>query len=385
MVIPDFRMFEQSNELYHYGIPRRSGRYPWGSGERPYQSAKSLEKIKIHSNQSQRGKIEQSRSKLLKNKSVDLTEEQLNKFKSQYKNLNHVKIDSTTKGKLFLSKDNKVVAMINTEKKNDGTNWIQGLEVFGDNKGTGLSIGLLDIAVKELGADHLSVRKTNKVALKVYEEYGFQTYESNNFMNFMSIKDLKHSSEGEVNFKMNDFYYIAHGGPGSGRYPLGSGERPYQKFEGSGRRSSGGISGYIRSRKAKKAEENEQKRKNDEAKKQLEEAKIKRELEADKERVLRKGTATEVMKYQGELTNQELQSAFTRLNLESQIRNLSQREMQSSMDKVDKIMKTIKTGNEWAKIGTDTYNTIAAIYNATSEGQKKPLTLVGKGSGEKKK
>lgn len=24
-------------ELYHYGIPRRSGRYPWGSGDRPYQ------------------------------------------------------------------------------------------------------------------------------------------------------------------------------------------------------------------------------------------------------------------------------------------------------------------------------------------------------------
>lgn len=26
-----------SNELYHYGMPRRSGRYPYGSGERPYQ------------------------------------------------------------------------------------------------------------------------------------------------------------------------------------------------------------------------------------------------------------------------------------------------------------------------------------------------------------
>ncbi len=23
--------------LMHYGIPRRSGRYPWGSGENPYQ------------------------------------------------------------------------------------------------------------------------------------------------------------------------------------------------------------------------------------------------------------------------------------------------------------------------------------------------------------
>ena len=29
-------------------------------------------------------------------------------------------------------------------------------------------------------------------------------------------------------------YYISHGGPGSGRYPLGSGERPYQKYEGGG-------------------------------------------------------------------------------------------------------------------------------------------------------
>lgn len=26
------------DEIYHYGMPRRSGRYPWGSGDRPYQS-----------------------------------------------------------------------------------------------------------------------------------------------------------------------------------------------------------------------------------------------------------------------------------------------------------------------------------------------------------
>ena len=29
---------EEENELYHYGTPRHSGRYPWGSGENPYQS-----------------------------------------------------------------------------------------------------------------------------------------------------------------------------------------------------------------------------------------------------------------------------------------------------------------------------------------------------------
>lgn len=190
--------------------------------------------------------------------------------------------------------------------------------------------------------------------------------------------------EGEVNFKMNDIYYFAHGGPGSGRYPLGSGDRPYQKLEGS-RSKSGGIAGYIKSRRAKKAEE-QQKKAMDQAKKRAEEdAERKRQHDADKERVLKKGTAAEVMRYQGELTNQELQSAYTRLNLEAQLRSLSQREIKSTMDKVDRVMKNVKTGTEWVKIGTDTYNTFAAIYNATPEGQKKPLTLVGKGEQKKKK
>ena len=29
-------------ELSHYGVPRRSGRYPWGSGDNPYQRNRSL-------------------------------------------------------------------------------------------------------------------------------------------------------------------------------------------------------------------------------------------------------------------------------------------------------------------------------------------------------
>ena len=31
-----------TNELYHYGTPRHSGRYPWGSGENPYQHEKGF-------------------------------------------------------------------------------------------------------------------------------------------------------------------------------------------------------------------------------------------------------------------------------------------------------------------------------------------------------
>lgn len=182
---------------------------------------------------------------------------------------------------------------------------------------------------------------------------------------------------------MNNFYYISHGGPGSGRYPLGSGERPYQKFEGSRRKGSTGISGYIKSIKTRKQEEQRQKSAEEAQKRVVDEAERKRQHDADKERVLREGTASEVLQYQGELTNQELQNAFTRLNLEKQLQGLSQKEIESAVDKVDNIMKTIKTGTEWAKIGTDTYNTLAAIYNATPEGQQKPLPLVG-GGGKKK-
>lgn len=37
----DFWKGSLMNEIYHYGIKRRSGRYPWGSGDRPFQSTES--------------------------------------------------------------------------------------------------------------------------------------------------------------------------------------------------------------------------------------------------------------------------------------------------------------------------------------------------------
>lgn len=36
----------KSYEIYHYGILKRSGRYPWGSGDRPYQRLEQQRKRK---------------------------------------------------------------------------------------------------------------------------------------------------------------------------------------------------------------------------------------------------------------------------------------------------------------------------------------------------
>lgn len=179
---------------------------------------------------------------------------------------------------------------------------------------------------------------------------------------------------------MNEFYYLSHGGPGSGRYPLGSGERPYQKFEKSRTRRSSSLSSFVKKRREKKVEEekNKQKKVAEEA------AERKRQHDEDKERVLRQGSASEVLKYKGELTNQELQNAVSRIRLENDLKSMSSAEIKTNVEKFDKIMKNVKTGTDWIRTATDAYNTLAAIYNATPEGQKKPLSYVGKGGSQPK-
>lgn len=40
--------FYDENNLTHYGMPRRSGRYPWGSGDNPYQHSADFMAIVLH-------------------------------------------------------------------------------------------------------------------------------------------------------------------------------------------------------------------------------------------------------------------------------------------------------------------------------------------------
>lgn len=154
---------------------------------------------------------------------------------------------------------------------------------------------------------------------------------------------------------MNTFYVqtesLSHVGVlrRSGRYPWGSGKRPFQS--GGGPKTS--------SKKQKKETEHVQ---------NLE--------ENEKEKLIKEGNATEVLKYRSQLSNQELQDALIRIRLTSDLERYSRSELKRSMNKVDDIMKGVQITTNWIKIGTDTYNTLAKIYNSTEEGKKKPLTIV---------
>lgn len=168
----------------------------------------------------------------------------------------------------------------------------------------------------------------------------------------------------------NELYHV--GMPGrSGRYPWGSGDRPYQRLEGKKQKKSSGLF------KKKKKLSPEEKAKA--------EAEAKARKAANKENVLRSGSAREVLQYKGELTNNELQTVINRINLERQLSTLAASEHKSNMDKIDKAMQTLKSVNEWGKIGTDTYNLLANFYNATEEGKKNPWPTISKGGGGGKK
>ena len=434
MIRPDYIQFK---ELYHYGIPRRSGRYPWGSGDRPFQSTspalsvyntaaikektitpdikesakesnsklfglenrlKSLESIerKINKKEIENGKTEKEAAESIHDSVRYTTISDTKNFVSSYekfKNSMEKKGYTETECKNYFELFNRGIvkhkAVQSLFETKDGFKFEVQFQTPESQHAKTKKIPLYEER-RKVGIDDKRARELEsemeKLALEIPDPPRIDEIKSH------SSKDLKHSNESEVKFKMtNEIYHHGIIGMkwGVRRY------QPYPKgYTGSGkevgeakgvRQRDTGISGYIRKKKQEKADAAAQKERNEQLRRAMEEEQKKRHHDADKERVLREGTATEVLKYQGELTNQELQNAVTRLNLESSLRGLSQRETKSAMDKVDEIMKTIKTGTEWAKIGTDTYNTFAAIYNATPEGQSKPLTLVGRGDGGKKK
>ena len=98
----------------------------------------------------------------------------------------------------------------------------------------------------------------------------------------------------------------------SGRYPWGSGKRPYQ--------STGGVLKNFKKNRARKAAV---KKAQETRKANAEKALQKKNEEAEKNRVLKEGSASDILKYKGKLTNEQMSEAIRRLELEQRLSDLN--------------------------------------------------------------
>lgn len=114
------------NYLEHYGIPRRSGRYPWGSGSRPFQgdsaAAKSSGKAGSSGKSGKTGLFKKEKTK------TGSSEEDLSEISSEelQKKINRIQLekqyrDLTTKPKT-VSKGRQILnSILESSSKNIGT------------------------------------------------------------------------------------------------------------------------------------------------------------------------------------------------------------------------------------------------------------------------
>lgn len=114
------------NELFHYGIKRRSGRYPYGSGKRPYQSLSPMAKKGAKKKQSLARDVfgkEVSRSKLVSNNSDDQKGLSIKKG-DKVQHISGVPFETLRKGQLYVTAtdyDNKLYeAFLSANLKSKG-------------------------------------------------------------------------------------------------------------------------------------------------------------------------------------------------------------------------------------------------------------------------
>lgn len=95
------------------------------------------------------------------------------------------------------------------------------------------------------------------------------------------------------------------------------------------------------------------------------------ERQKEKERVLREGSATEVLQYAGEISNTELSNALNRIKWTNELVRLAQEESEAGWKNVDKVMKKVGNVKDWTKIGVDLWKNIDEAINLAEKAQKK--------------
>lgn len=143
---------------------------------------------------------------------VAVTPEYIKANKAKYPFLKHVRTTSDTTGVLWLDGTDPVACVV-TRKESDNVTWITSLDVFPDYRNYGLGNQVLDYAVRKMGANSLTVAYDNKVAKKMYDDYGFREMKGEGKSDkviFMTIRRLSESAVTTSETKTNKpaYYYL---------------------------------------------------------------------------------------------------------------------------------------------------------------------------------
>lgn len=157
--------------------------------------------IAIEKDHEQKGYI-----KLSSLKKIKITESIINKYKKEYPVLRHVRCKDTDKyacdGYMWFKDDNLVCYVGSCQYTDDKTKWIVSLEIVPEYRGYGLSNQILDFCVKSMKCRYLSVGKTNKLAKKIYDKYGFKVYYEDKTMYYMTLDNISKNES----YTLNEMY-----------------------------------------------------------------------------------------------------------------------------------------------------------------------------------
>lgn len=98
--------------------------------------------------------------------------------------------------------------------------------------------------------------------------------------------------------------------------------------------------------------------------------------EEEKQKALKSGSARDLLKFRGDLTKQEMDAAWARIQWEQNITGAAEKEMAKEIAagkaRTEKFMNNVKTATDYARTGIKAWNTIANVHNALNTGNLWP-------------